>query len=448
MSAVRILRLAAGGDGVGKLETGKTVFVPRTAPGDLVELTGAREHARFTRARIAQLLEPGPGRVEPRCLHYYRDDCGGCQWQHLGTAVQREAKRALVAETLERIARLHVAVPPVIAGDAEWGYRGRIALAIGPGRRYAGFHPLDRPDRTFALERCELAAPGLMTLWAALRSHLGLLPPDVEQVVLRLARDDGLHVIVKARGDQAWGRARELSLRVHDAGVAATIWWQPAGGAARVVGGATDPFPAAVFEQVNPELGDRIRDFAIAWLGDVRSGHVWDLYAGIGDTTDRLHAAGATVESVELDNRAVDFAERRWRAAPSESADSQRPNPAGVIRHIGRVEDLVGTLRDPGAVIANPPRAGLDPRVTASLLERRPARIVYVSCDPATLARDLGRLCGTIAEPPSRRAAEPPGPAAEPPNRPTVEPYTLASVQPFDLFPQTAHVETVALLEA
>lgn len=440
MSLVRVLRLAAGGDGVGKLDDGKTVFVPRTAPGDLVELTGAREHARFTRARLAQLLEPGPDRVEPRCLHYHRDDCGGCQWQHLGTSVQREAKRALVAETLERIARLHVAVPPVIAGDAEWGYRSRITLAIGPGRRYAGFHSLDRPDRTFALERCELAAPGLMTLWAALRSHLGLLPPDVEQVVLRMARDDGLHVIVKARGDQAWGRAKELAVRVQHAGVAATIWWQPAGGAARVVGGATDPFPATVFEQVNPQLGDRIRDFAIAWLGDVRNVHAWDLYSGIGDTTDHLHAAGATVESVELDPRAVDFAERRGRAAMSGSADSQRPNPAGVIRHIGRVEDLIGTLRHPGAVIANPPRAGLDARVTRALLERRPARIVYVSCDPATLARDLGRLCGTIPEPPSRRAAEPSSRAAEP--------FTLASVQPFDLFPQTAHVETVALLEA
>jgi 23S rRNA (uracil1939-C5)-methyltransferase len=440
VSAIRILRLAAGGDGVGRLDDGKTVFVPRTAPGDLVELTGVREHARFTRARVARLTEPGPGRVEPRCLHYYQHDCGGCQWQHLASAVQHEAKRGLVAEALERIARLHVAVPPVIAGDAEWGYRGRIALAIGPGRRYAGFHPLDRPDRTFALERCELAAPGLMTLWAALRGHLGLLPRDVEQVVLRLARDNGLHVIVKARGDQVWGRARELAARVQHAGVAATIWWQPAGGAPRVVGGAADPFPATVFEQVNPELGDRIRDFAIAWLGDVRNVHVWDLYAGIGDTSDHLHAAGATVESVELDPRAVDFADRRWRAATSVSADSQRPNPAGIIRHTGKVEDLVGTLRHPGAVIANPPRAGLHARVTRALLERRPARIVYVSCDPATLARDLGRLCGTIAEPQGR--------AVEPPSRRAVEPYTLASVQPFDLFPQTAHVETVALLEA
>jgi 23S rRNA (uracil1939-C5)-methyltransferase len=136
----------------------------------------------------------------------------------------------------------------------------------------------------------------------------------------------------------------------------------------------------------------------------------------------------------------VDFAERRWRAATSVSADSQRPNPAGIIRHIGRVEDLVGTLRHPGAVIANPPRAGLHARVTRALLERRPARIVYVSCDPATLARDLGRLCGTIAEPPGR--------AAEPPSRRAAEPYALTAVQPFDLFPQTAHVETVALLEA
>jgi 23S rRNA (uracil1939-C5)-methyltransferase len=436
LSQVRILRLAAGGDGVGRLENGKTVFVPRTAPGDLVELTAVREHARFTRARVARVIEPAPGRVEPRCSHYIRDACGGCQWQHLDAAVQREARRALVEDSLDRIGRLKTEVPPVIAGDAEWGYRARVTLVVGPRGRHAGFHPFDRPERTFALERCELAAPELMILWAALRRHLALLPADVEQIVLRLARDGGRHVVVKARGEQVWGRAHELAARLCDAGVEATFWWRPEGGAARVVAGtgAGDPFPATVFEQVNPELGDRVREFAIARLGEVRNVHLWDLYAGIGETTDRLYAAGATVESVEADSHAVDFAERRWRAASGERSDSQRPASAGIIRHTGKVEDVMPTLRAPGAVIANPPRGGLHPRVTEALLARRPPRVVYVSCDPATLARDLARLCGTAAEPPSRRAAE--------------SPFRLTSVQPFDLFPQTAHVETVALLEA
>lgn len=432
MNPVRILRLAAGGDGVGKLDDGRTVFVPRTAPGDLVELITPRNHARFARARLARLQEPGPDRVSPRCRHYTGDDCGGCQWQHLDPTAQREAKRAIVADALQRIGRLDTPVAPVVSGRADWGYRSRIALAIGPGRRYAGFHPLDRADRVFPLDHCDLAAPTLMTLWAVLKRYLALLPPDVEQLVLRLDRDQGLHLVVRTAGDQVWARAADLARRVAESGVSATVWWQPAGGAARVLAGAADPFPATVFEQINPELGDLIRDFAIARLGAIRGVHVWDLYSGVGDTTDRLLELGATVESVELDRRAVEFAERRSRAAAG-GGPSQRPEPAGVVRHSGRVEDLIGTLRRPGVVIANPPRAGIDVRVSQALLERRPARIVYVSCDPATLARDIGRLCQTIAEPPGRDRGS--------------EPYRVASVQPFDLFPQTAHVETVALLE-
>jgi 23S rRNA (uracil1939-C5)-methyltransferase len=239
--------------------------------------------------------------------------------------------------------------------------------------------------------------------------------------------------VVKTSGERAWARPHQLVTRLRQAGVNATVWWQPARGAARVVAGGGEAFPATVFEQVNPELGDRVRAFAIARLGAVRGIHLWDLYAGIGETTDRLYDGGATVESVELDRRAVEFAESRWRAAHRERAESQRPQPAGVLRHVGRVEDLVDTLRAPGAVVANPPRAGLHSRVTRALLERRPGRIVYVSCDAATLARDLGRLCGTAPQA-QRRTAEPP--------------FRLVAVQPFDLFPQTAHVETVALLEA
>jgi 23S rRNA (uracil1939-C5)-methyltransferase len=131
---------------------------------------------------------------------------------------------------------------------------------------------------------------------------------------------------------------------------------------------------------------------------------VWDLYAGIGETSAVLAAAGASVESVESDRRAVAEAERRGPAAR---------------RHTGRVEDVLNELRPPELVITNPPRTGMDARVADALERLAPERVVYVSCDPATLARDLGRLPG----------------------------FRVSDVRAFDLFPQTAHVETVVVLE-
>ena len=109
---ITIERLAAGGDGVGRLPDGRTLFVPRTAPGDVIEPVRLREHKRFARARIGKLLESSPLRVEPRCPHYMTDDCGGCQLQHLGPEAQREARRGFDAmnEALARRAALQDAV--------------------------------------------------------------------------------------------------------------------------------------------------------------------------------------------------------------------------------------------------------------------------------------------------------------------------------------------------
>jgi 23S rRNA (uracil1939-C5)-methyltransferase len=151
-------------------------------------------------------------------------------------------------------------------------------------------------------------------------------------------------------------------------------------------------------------MGDRVREFALHQLGDVGGRRVWDLYAGIGETTTQLAALGAQVESVELDRRAVGEAEARGPAAR---------------RHVGRVEDVLRELRRPDLVVTNPPRTGMDERVSSELERLRPGRVVYISCDPATLARDLQRM-------PQLR---------------------LMLVQAFDLFPQTTHVETVAVLE-
>jgi 23S rRNA (uracil1939-C5)-methyltransferase len=402
---VRVRAIAAGGDGVGTLPDGRTVFVPRTAPGELVELRDVRLARRFARARVARLLESAPERVVPRCPHYEADDCGSCQLQHLSTAAQGAARRQLVGDALRRIGHLDIEDPPLTPSGQEWEYRSKLTLAARGGR--IGYHRLGQPGKVFDLERCSIARPELQLLWTALRDRRRLLPRTLDQLVLRVDREGRCHAIVRSSSGDAWNRGKELGGSLEKAGAGAVLWWEPEGGAPRTVSGAREAYPIMVFEQVHPAMGDRARAYAVQELGELSGLHVWDLYAGIGETTRALAAGGATVESVEVDSRAVRVAE------------AQGPH-TGVTRSAARVEDVVGRLRTPDAVIVNPPRTGLAPEVTSRLLELPASRVVYLSCDPATLARDLSRLAAT---------------------------YPLRSLRAFDLFPQTAHVETVARLE-
>ncbi len=410
--AVRISAIAAGGEGVGRLADGRAVFIPRTAPGDLVEAVEVERKARFARARPGRLIEPGPDRVAPRCVHYDRDQCGGCQLQHLSSRGQREVRSAVVGEALRRLARLETPNPGIEPSDVEWGYRTRLTLGMRAGGRVIGLHKLGQPDRLFDLERCEIAAEELNTLWAALSGHRGLLPPHAERLVLRLARDGARHLIVEAGPGPAWSGAVELRRAMVELGQPLTIWWRPEGGAARVVSGESDAYPATAFEQVHPAMGDRVRRHALQLLDAARDQLVWDLYAGIGETTSALLEAGARVESVEIDGRAV-------------SAAGPAVAP-GVRRHTGGVEAVVGRLPAPDLIITNPPRTGMDAQVVSAIRRVTPVRLVYISCDPATLARDLARLLAPDA----------------------ARPLRLSGVRSFDLFPQTSHVESVALLEA
>jgi len=411
--AVRIRAIAAGGDGVGTLGDGRTVFVSRTAPGDLAEVTVLTLAKRFARARIDRLVESSPDRVAPPCHHYEKDDCGGCQLQHLHADAQRTARRRLVADALQRIGRLDAAEPPLEPSDREWEYRTKISLAVRGS--LIGYHKAGRPDQIFDLRRCPIARPEINRLWTALRANRRLFPRNTTHVVLRVDREGGAHVIVRVKGAEVWLGAREMGENLARAGVPAVLWWEPEGGAARTVYGAREAYPAMVFEQVHPSMGDRIREYAVASLGPIAGKHVWDLYAGIGETTLALTAAGATVESVEVDRRAVSLAQARGPGA-------------GVTRHAGRVEDVLPRLCAAHAMIVNPPRAGLGEEVTNWLGMQfskpespAPGTLIYISCDPATLARDIARL----------RTC-----------------YRVRDLRAFDLFPQTAQVETVARLEA
>jgi 23S rRNA (uracil1939-C5)-methyltransferase len=403
VETVRIERIAAGGDGIGHLADGRAVFVPRSAPGDLLELTRIARQKSFARGELGRIVEPGPGRTVPRCPHYERDRCGGCQLQHLESEHQRAARRAIVGDALRRVGRREVADPALEPAVAEWGYRTRITLHPGPDGRRIGFHRLGRPGDIFDLETCLIAAPALQELWSVLRLQRRFLPKRMESVTLRLERGGARHILV--RGDPAWPEANRLvdvmRARLHDV----SVWWQPPDGAARVVGESV-AFPATVFEQVNPVMGDRAREWAVSALGEVSGQRGWDLYAGIGETSRMLMARGALVESVEADARAVRLAEAR----------------AGVAlrAHAGRVEDVIDTLDPAEFAITNPPRTGMDPRAVGTIASSSLRRMAYISCDPATLARDIRGL----------------GDA-----------WQITDLRAFDLFPQTAHVETVAVLE-
>ncbi len=410
---VRIERIAAGGDGVGRLADGRVAFVPRTAPGDLAMVTIARPAKRFVRARLTALVEPGSGRVEPRCPHYQGDECGGCQLQHLTPASQVEARRGILADALARIAKLPVEAPPLEPAPSQWGYRTKISVTVAPAGPI-GYHRFGRPASIFDLDRCALAAEAINDLWSRIKRARATLPRAATRLVLRLDRSGGEHLIVETGEGPVWSGGKATSSAIR-ADRPLTVWWRPPAGAARAVAGAESAYPATAFEQIHPAMGDRVRAFAVDQLGPLAGRRVWDLYSGVGETASLLAAGGALVESVESDGTAVaEAARRQGDAGPR------------IERTVGLAERVIGSLGTPGLVVTNPPRAGMDRAVVAAIRNRAPERVVYLSCDPATLARDLARL------------ADRSGPGVG---------YRLAALAAFDLFPQTAHLETVALLE-
>jgi 23S rRNA (uracil1939-C5)-methyltransferase len=411
VTRVLIRAIAAGGDGVGTLDDGKTVFVPRSAPGDTAEIAIVEQRARFARGRLVALLERGPERTEPDCPHYVEDECGGCQLQHLDYPAQLAAKGRVVGDALRRIGRLELdADPDVVPAPEPWRYRARVTLGAALGR--IGYHPLGTPAHVFDLRDCHIARTRLMDLWRAVSRHRPLLPDRLASLGLREDREGGSHVVAVTDDQRAWDAA-PLARALGQEGV--TLWWRPHGGAARAVAGAQGAYPVLAFEQVHPAFGARIRDQAVSALGPVNGQRVWDLYAGTGETARALSDAGADVTAVEIDRSAV-----AWGIASTRNASGK----GDVTWRRGRVEDEAVALPDPEAVVANPPRTGLA-RVVAERLDMlassgRLTRLAYLSCDAATLARDVRRL-------------------------PHLK---LARLTAYDLFPQTAHVETLALLEA
>ncbi|MDD4098051.1 MAG: class I SAM-dependent RNA methyltransferase [Lentisphaeria bacterium] len=398
---VTITDLAFGGDGLARLDDGAVVFVPFTAVGDVAEVEVTDVRKSFLRAELRRLLTPGPGRAEPACRHY--GVCGGCVYQHLDYPTQCAAKQKQLADLMARIGKFAAfpAPEPAVPSPLEYGYRNKLRLEpTAPIRDdqgvRLGYGYCQRDNKTFFLVRsCPLGMPCLNDLLPkAVRSAWGsqnAKRPKPYTLTLR----------VPANGEPTFyfGHASPKVPWLHE-----------------TVLGEDVSVPLDSFWQVNPPVADRVIGTVAAWFRETGARALIDAYGGVG--TFSLAIGQDAQFRVVIEND-------RLATAAAEYNHAQKGLKAQVI--LGSTEVVlprVLTKITPAetAVILDPPRTGCQPKAIAAIRNTRPGHVLYVSCNPATLARDLKALCQDGLYRPVRSAW-------------------------FDMFPQTPHFETAVLLQ-
>ncbi len=422
--------LAYGGAAVSHAQDGRVVFIDGACPGDVVEVAPFEEHPRFARARLTAVLEASPNRVEPRCAHF--GHCGGCTWQHVAYGEQLLWKQRAVADALERIGRVECPVGATVPSSSSYGYRNKVELQArtGPAGPIVGF-TRNRSGEVVSIARCELLPASAADAPRAIRGAVRYLQQRTEtsivRIALRVSRTDereldvwtppgpfpralGARVFADAVGATTVTRVivkgdarRRLISRV-EVLTGPGAWRETLDGDRYLVS-------APSFFQVNSEACEVLRRFVATTVAARHARRIVDVYAGVGTFTLPLARVGEVV-AIEGSASALADLERNVRKARLDRAVTVAPGDAThMMRTVGRAD----------VVVVDPPRSGLGRDATDALTSIGPDAIVYISCDPATLARDTRLL--------------------------TDAGYRVTLVQPFDLFPQTYHVETVAVLE-
>jgi 23S rRNA (uracil1939-C5)-methyltransferase len=378
---VEVERILPGGMGLAHAG-GKTVFVSLAAPGDRVRVRIDRQQGELLFASIVQIITPSQERVEPPCPYFGR--CGGCDFQQLTYEAQLAAKAGIIRDCLHRIARLEN-IPEIVVTPSpnNWRYRMRATWQIDQELRAIGYY--ERGSRRVCdVADCAVLKPELQeTLERVRATEWHEFPRDLKHLD-GVVGENG----VSLSPSFAEFQTNELTLTVR---------------------GEVYQYNANAFFQINPSLLGSLVENAI---GDASGGTVLDLYCGVGLFTLPLARQFQKVIGVEANATATRFARRNLQLAGLRNADVITATVTDWFRSasIGPVD----------FVLLDPPRAGAESAVIEGILNLQPRAISYVSCDPATLARDLRKLIGGG--------------------------YVIESIAGFDLFPQTHHVETVVRL--
>jgi 23S rRNA (uracil1939-C5)-methyltransferase len=423
---MKIEKLVYGGDGLARLPgdengPGKMVFVPFVIDGEEIDASIVEQKPGFVRARLERIIAPSPDRVHPACPYFLH--CGGCHYQHLSYERQLKTKSAILLETLKRTARVELPCELQVHASPESNYRNRTRLKVQSAQEFALGYYKFRSHELLPIEQCPISSPlinqAIREIWTlgrpgnvagALR-EVELFANHSDQVLLieayaaaRTSRTDA-EAIAKNLGQAVPGTAGVVvfeeprpnqfldSKRLASCG-AEELVYETELASYRVSAGA--------FFQVNRFLVDALVGMV---TGDASGRLALDLYAGVGLFSAVLARHFAQVIAVE--------------SSQTSYSDLRHNSPQEVKAVLATTEQYLGQVRDlrPDLVVADPPRGGLGENVVRGLAKLDAPRITYVSCDPATLARDLRTLLGLG--------------------------YQITGVHLIDLFPQTYHIESV-----
>lgn len=437
---LNIVRLAYGGRGVGRVD-GLVVFVPATAPGDEVHARVKQVRRAYAEAEVVSVLAPSPERTAARCPHF--GVCGGCTWQHITYPAQASAKEAIVRESLSHLGGLtDVPVRPLVAAPDPWYYRNKMEFSFHP-EGILGLHRRGEWNRIEPIATCFLQSDASVALVNAVRAfavaadlpaydprtHGGLL----RSLVIREGRGTGECLVglltspgalpgeafaaaVRAAAPTVTGIVRGIVTGASDGAPPSrleVIDGQPY--VEEVVAGLRFRIGLETFFQTNTAQATRMIEYVVAQAQPIMGRTIVDLYCGVGTFALALARAGGRVTGVELLASSVE-------AARGNAARNGLQGPTFVSGDVRvMLPTVVAQGGTPDLVVLDPPRAGAGGRVMRKIGRCGARRVIYVSCNPTTLAPDLKELL-------------PFG-------------YDLISVQPFDLFPQTYHVEAVAVLD-
>lgn len=407
---VELTTMAHGGDALGRHES-KVIFVPYAIPGETVRAEIVEDKGHYAFGRLVEVVQRSPQRVEAPCPYFGQGKCGGCQWQHIQYDAQLRLKRDILVDQLGRIGEVESPlVHPPLPDEEGWAYRNHAQLHPAP-EGGLGFRESPAGDsagesgKVVPIDFCLILQPLLADLY-------GLIDLDVEglkQLVLRVGTNTGDRLIGFEMEED-----KPPAVEV-DETVSCVMLLEEGGYAnligdnyiTEVVGGHLYRISPASFFQVNTGQAESLVRLALDFLALEKDETVLDAFCGVGLFSTHLAEAAELVIGIESSPSAVDDLLENTKGHDN----------VEIIE--GGVEDVLPEIAVPvDAVLLDPPRGGVDRHALDALGELEPSRIVYVSCDPATLARDTKRLAG--------------------------KGYSLAQVQPVDMFPQTYHIESVS----